>query len=190
MHTFPAQLDDVNATLDWVKQHGEEHGLDHRRIVMFGRSSGGHLALLTSYRRGDPAIKGVVALYPPSDLDWGWDNPSNPAVIDTRGTLTHFIGAPRDEAKAQYEAASPIRFVGGAPPTLLLHGGRDALVKPEQSRRMHKRLAQRGVRHMLIELPWANHGFEANWFGPSGQITSWSVDRFLDAVMPTKRAER
>ena len=69
-----------------------------------------------------------------------------------------------------------------APPLLLIHGGRDELVFAEQSRRLAGRLDQAHARHLLLELPWATHGCDANPAGPGGQITTWAVERFLAAA--------
>ncbi len=182
---FPAQHEDVGQALDFLQAHAGELGVDAGRIVLYGRSAGGQLALLAAYTRRDPAIRGVVALYAPTDLHWSWEHPTSPWVLDTPGTLSAFLGGTPATAPEAFAAASPMHHVGpDCPPTLLVHGGGDELVFAEQSRRLLARLHQESVLALLLEPPGATHGLEV-WLGsPSGQLTAWAVDGLLDAVVP------
>ena len=86
-----------------------------------------------------------------------------------------------------YRDASPIFQAGpGAPPTLLMHGARDPLTWPAQSRRLAGRLAEVGVRLALIEPPWATHGFDYFPSGPGGRAAVWAAETFLSAVFAKK----
>ena len=176
-HPFPAALDDVIAAVAWARTLP---GVDATRTVLFGRSAGGHLALLAATRI--PDLKGVVAYYAPNDMVWSWNHPANPWVVNTPKTLGDFLGGTLDEKPDVYRAASPLDFAERLPPTLLLHGTRDELVFAEQSHRLDKRLTEAGVPHVLLELPWATHGFDGSLWGPGGQVSTWAVDRFLGAV--------
>lgn len=183
-HTFPAQLDDVQAAIRWMRERAGELGTDPERTVLLGRSAGGHLALLGAYTTDDPGIRGVVALYPPTDMNWSWAHPTHPWILDTPKTLSEFLGGSPDQVPERYDAASPIDFVGpDSPPTLLVHGSRDELVFAEQSQRLAARLAESGVPHALVETPWDTHGLDANLGGPGGQLYLWSLERFLGAVL-------
>ena len=51
-----------------------------------------------------------------------------------------------------------------------------------QSRRLAERLRAANVRSRLVELPWATHGFDYNFSGPGGQLSTYAVERFLAAV--------
>ena len=91
-------------------------------------------------------------------------------------------GSPARVEQAYFDA-SPINFVSaGSPPTLLIHGLRDELVPPDQSARLDDRLQKAGVKHLLVSLPWATHGCDRSFAGPCGQLTTYAVERFLDAV--------
>lgn len=70
-HPFPAALDDSIAALDWVAEHGLEHGLDVARIVVAGDSAGGNLAAVVARRIRDQygeALAGQYLIYPVTDL--------------------------------------------------------------------------------------------------------------------------
>lgn len=185
---FPAAHEDVLAAVTWLAREGPALDLDPRRVVLLGRSAGGHLALLAAYTAKDPAIRGVVAYYPPTDLVWSWEHPSNPWVFDSPGVLRAFLGGSPAERPDAYRAASPLGFAAAhVPPTLLLHGGRDELVFLRQSQRLEERLRELGVAHLLVTLPWATHGCDANLAGPSGQLGTFAIERFLAAVLAPTR---
>ncbi|HKP73003.1 MAG TPA: alpha/beta hydrolase [Pyrinomonadaceae bacterium] len=182
-HPFPAARDDVQAAVSFLKTNAARLGIDAGRFVLLGRSAGGQLALLVGYTAGDPAIRGVVSYYAPADMRYGFAHPANPLVYDSRGVLASHLGGTPDDAPAQYDAASPINFVGAdTPPTLLIHGGRDELVSPAQSERLAARLAGASRPHLLLRLPWATHACDFNFGGPCGQISTYAVERFLASV--------
>jgi acetyl esterase/lipase len=189
---FPAARDDLLAAIAFLKRRAGELGLDPARFVLIGRSAGGQLALLTAYTAGDPAIRGAVSLYGPADMVYGYENPASPLVLDSRGVLEAYLGGTPATAPAAYAAASPIGFVTAAtPPTLLIHGARDELVKFAQSERLAARLAEAGRPHLLLALPWATHGADFNLSGPFGQISTYAIEHFLAAVTaPAPRSAR
>lgn len=183
-HIFPAALEDVRSALAFLKKQAAAFELDASRMVLIGRSAGAHLALLAGYSTNDPTIRGVVSFYGPADLHYGYAHPANPAVLDTRLVQEEFLGGSPAQIGEVYTRASPICMVGpDTPPTLLIHGGRDELVSPHQSERLAESLAQAGRRHLLLLLPWATHGCDANLSGPSGQLSTFAIERFLSAVM-------
>ncbi|MEO7913223.1 MAG: alpha/beta hydrolase [Roseiflexaceae bacterium] len=183
-HRFPAARDDVLTAIEYLKNHAQELGIDPRRFVLLGRSAGAQLALLVAYTANDPAIRGVVDFYGPADLVYGYEHPARKRVLDSVGVIERFLGGSPTSAPETYAAASPIDQIGpDCPPTLLIHGGRDTLVAPIQSDRLAGRLAQARIQHMLLHLPWAEHGCDVNFSGPSGQISTYAIERFLAAVM-------
>jgi acetyl esterase/lipase len=180
---FPASRDDVLAAVDYVKTHASEFGVDPSRLVLLGRAEGGQLALLAGYSSHDPAIRGVVSVYSPTDLRSAYDHPSPRALYDTRAVLEAYVGGPPASADRQYFDASPINFVSAAaPPTLLIHGARDQTIAIDQSTQLDERLLQAGVKHVFVKLPWATHGCDKSFGGPCGQIILYAVERFVDSV--------
>ncbi len=183
----PTQSDDIAALIAGLKERAPELGVDASRLALYGRSAGGQLALLHAAKARDPAIKAVIAAYPVTDFVWSWDHPTNPRVVDSFATITDYLGRRReaDPDRAVFRDASPIFQVStDMPPTLLGHGGRDELVFFEQTQRFDARLSELGVPHLLLGLPWATHGFDANLTGPGGQLWSWSVERWLRRWLP------
>ena len=188
---FPAALEDIRRSISFLEEHGDDFGIDSSRVVLLGRSAGGHLALLAAYTLDHEAIRGVVGLYPPTDMKWSWQRPSPKRIMDSNAAIADLIGGSLEEAAGAFDQASPIRFVQpDSPPTLLIHGGKDMLVSPLQSRRLARELARAAVPHFHLELGWGNHGMDANLAGPSGQMTLYAVERFLEFAMGTNSKRR
>jgi acetyl esterase/lipase len=180
---FPASRDDVLAAVEYLKAHGAEFGVDPTRLVLLGRAEGGQLALLAAYSTPDPAIRGVISVYSPTDLRAAYDHPSPRLLYDTRSNLETYVGGPPAKADKQYYDASPINFVNAStPPTLLIHGSRDQTIGIEQSAQLDDRLMQAGVKHVFVKLPWATHECDKSFGGPCGQIVLYAVERFVDSV--------
>jgi acetyl esterase/lipase len=181
--TFPAPIEDVRAAIVFLQSRAGQLGIDPNRIVLLGRSAGGQIALTAGYTSKGLPIRGIISFYGPTDMYWDWDHPGNPQVIDTPTNLREYLGGTPLEVPAAYDAASPIRLVTpSAPPTLLLHGGRDELVSPEDSALLSKRLTEAGVRNLNVTLPWATHGFDYIVRGPGGQISAYAIEYFLETV--------
>jgi acetyl esterase/lipase len=180
---FPAATDDVNAAIDYLKSHARSLGVDSSRIVLVGRSAGGQLALQSAYTKNDPAIKGVAALYAPSDQIWGWEHPTNTRVYDSFAVLRNFLHGEPSEIHDAYIAASPINYIGSHTiPTLLLHGSMDPLVSVKQSERLDSALSLMKRPHLLVEMPWATHGCDYVFYGPCGQTVTFAIERFVASV--------
>jgi acetyl esterase/lipase len=187
-HRYPAARDDLLAAIENLKRHAPELGIDPRRFVLLGRSAGAQLALLVAYTASDTAIRGVVGFYGPADLVYGYKHPARKAVIDSVGVIERYLGGSPAGVPDVYAAASPIAHAGPhSPPTLLIHGRRDTLVAPIQSDMLARRLAEAGAQSMLLSLPWAEHGCDVNFSGPSGQISTYAIERFLAAVTNDER---
>jgi acetyl esterase/lipase len=177
---WTAQIDDVRTALTWIHRHGSEHGADVSRMALVGRSSGAHLALLAAYAPGSPPVSAVVSLYGPTDLTRGFREPPRPDPLDVRAILQGFMGGTPDDQPEAYTAASPITYATRPqPPTLLIYGGRDHVVSPRFGAALHDRLRATGTTSVLLELPWAEHAFDAVPFGPGGQLALYHTERFL-----------
>ena len=193
---FPAGRDDVLSAIAYLKVYAKELGLDATRLALLGRSAGGQLALLAAYTANDPSIRGVISVYGPTDLRYGYEHPAGKGLIDTRGVLEAYLGGSPANADDAYFAASPINFVSpSSPPTLLIHGLNDRHVLPEESARLEAKLQASSVKHMYVRLPWATHGCDWSFKGPCGQISTYAVEQFLERVMkapvpPKEQAER
>jgi len=182
---FPAARDDVHSALDWLRQNAGLLHLDAKQWVLLGRSAGGEIALAAAYDRKDPSVRGVIALYAPSDLTFAYAIPDNPLIMNSRKVIAAYLGGTPDQKPQLYTEASPLNAVDArTPPTLMIHGLRDELVWPVHAERLSARLALARRPFYFLKLPWATHGFDIHLNGPSGQLSLYAIEYFLAAVMP------
>ena len=55
---WPAQIEDVKASIRWARLHAADLGVDPRRIAVAGYSAGGHLALFAAGTQNRPEFEG------------------------------------------------------------------------------------------------------------------------------------
>jgi acetyl esterase/lipase len=179
----PLPVEDVYTAMDYLRAHAIGLQVDINQFVLLGRSAGAQIALLAAYRQPVPGLKGVIDFYGPADMVWGYSLPANPWVMDSRKVLEDYLGGTYTAVPKNYEASSPIEFVNKmSVPTLIIHGEHDVLVAYEHSIRLKKKLTENGIKHFFLSLPWATHGFDYNLHGPGGQLSTYSVERFLHNV--------
>jgi acetyl esterase/lipase len=177
---WPAQIADVRAALTWIRAHAGDYEGDPARLALVGRSAGAQLALMTAYLEGASRVSAVVSYYGPTNLAEGWRVPPRPDPLGVRAVLESYLGGTPDEVPDRYRAASPVTQVSAAaPPTLLVYGTRDHVVEARFGRELHERLRAAGATSVLLEIPWAEHAFDALPGGLSGQLSLYYTERFL-----------
>ena len=178
-HPLPVQ--DVRSALDYLKTHATKLAIDSSRFVLLGRSAGAQIALLAAYTLNDKAVKGVIDFYGPADMVWGYSEPSNPLVMNSRKVMEDYLGGTYNAVPQSYESSSPINYVSErSVPTLIIHGKNDVLVAYEHSIRLQDKLNRYRVKNYFLSLPWATHGFDYNLNGPGGQLSTYAVKQFLE----------
>ena len=140
---FPAQLQDVQQAVLWLRAHASDLNVLKNRIGAWGYSAGAHLA----------ALAGVTS---PSDR-WFVDGARVQAVVaggtpvDLRnyknGPLTKGLtGVSYDENPGLWREASPLALVSrDDPPTFLYHGTFDFTVGDNNAHAMYQALNSNGV---------------------------------------------
>jgi acetyl esterase/lipase len=181
---WPAQRDDLLAAIRFLRDHASALGIDPDRLVLLGRSAGGQIATAAAYGEVIPGVRGIVDIYGPTDFDLTWDAATRPRSLDHRYNLELFLGGNPQTARAVYRSAGGAKLVTPrAPPTLILQGGLDINVFPEQAEMLDRNLAAAGVPHALVSLPWAGHAFDfVNFNTPGAQIGRYAIARFLASV--------
>jgi acetyl esterase/lipase len=181
---FPTQIEDIQTGLRWIGQNAATYNIDLNRVALMGWSAGAHLALLAAYQSEIIPIRAVISYYGPTDLAAGYRDPPRPDPINTRAVLEAFLGGSPDQLPQPYELASPIHSVrAGLPPTLLIYGKRDHIVKPIFGQQLYDKLHLTGNKAVLISIPWAEHAFDAVFRGLGNQMALYYTERFLALVM-------
>jgi acetyl esterase/lipase len=182
---------DVKCLLGRLREQGDRFGIDPGRVFLLGRSAGGEIALVAAYSAGDPRlppscavedapVSAVTALYAPTDLAWGHAHPIRPDVVRGPEAIELYLGGTPEQAPDAYRLASPLTWADHPlPPTLLVHGTDDRLVSVEHSRRLARGLRAAGQPVELVEIPFADHAFDARPGGFGEQLARQVVVRFL-----------
>jgi dipeptidyl aminopeptidase/acylaminoacyl peptidase len=151
-HMGGKDLDDI---VDAAKYIVAEHGVNPKRIGVYGGSYGGFITLMAMFTQPDVFAAGA-ALRPVSD--WALYN---------HGYTSDILNVPQSDPEA-YKRSSPIYFAGGLKGALLIcHGMVDTNVEFEDTVRLVQRLIElRKPNWDLAVYPVENHGFI--------QPTSWA----------------
>jgi acetyl esterase/lipase len=148
---FPAQLHDVKAAIRWLRANAGCLGVDPARVVAWGESAGGHLAVLAGLTAGRPELEGTVGEHVGESSSVcgviDWYGPMNLLTLSAQHLPTSdkrpddagswesaMVGAALQSDPARSRAASPIAYVhAGAPPIQIHHGTNDGQVPFAQS---------------------------------------------------------
>ena len=145
---WPAQVQDVNCAIRYLRANATDLGLDPNRIGVSGNSAGGHLSLMaaaTNYDQifeGDGGsnevsseIKAVCAIYPPTIIrQLEMLNPLENAFLMLMG---------KEAKKEDFDKASPLNYVTeDYPPCMLIHGSADSVVRLKDSTKFYEKLIE------------------------------------------------
>jgi acetyl esterase/lipase len=179
-YRFPAQLEDVRSALTFIKKHAVENETDLDRVALIGRSAGAQLAMLAAYQDPPIPIRAVIDYYGPVNLTAGYQHVPSPDPIESRSTLRAFLGGTPQDFPQLYHQASPINAVKPAlPASLLIYGQKDHIVESKYGKDLAQQLRSQGNRAVFIEIPWADHAFDAVFSGVSNQLALYYTERFL-----------
>ncbi|MFT3997149.1 MAG: alpha/beta hydrolase [Asticcacaulis sp.] len=165
--TAPAAVTDALCALSWTKANAARYHFDASRIVAYGTSAGGHLALMagllpSSTHLADaacgplPKTAAILDYYGPTDLVPGVTAPKPWA------SLLNWIGPVKDPAALAKEM-SPMTYVQkGAPPVFIVHGTDDPTVPYAQSTLLHEALTSASVPTQFHTVQGGVHGKFSN----------------------------
>ncbi len=164
---YPAQIQDCQTAVRWLRSHAKEYNLDPERFGVWGASAGGHLVALLGTASDAKEFTGkegasdvsarvqcVVDWFGPTDLvklGGGRDRGNSP--------ISKLLGGSSQDRLELAKSADPINYVSqDDPPFLIMHGDKDTLVPVNQSELLTESLKAAGVEVTLKVLPGAGHG--------------------------------
>ncbi len=127
--TMKDALEDAMKGLNWLRENGENLGVDKSRIIIGGGSAGGMIAVNFCYKDGGEA--------------GDWDKSGVVALVD-------LWGSPKPEWSF-YEVNA------GDPPAIIVHGTQDASVAFSNSLELEKALKSQAVTYELVPVEGAGH---------------------------------
>jgi acetyl esterase/lipase len=165
---WPAQLDDAQLAVRWVRSNAAAYNVDPDRICAFGVSFGGKLAALLGMR--DTAEDSNLALSTYSSrvscvvsAAGNLDPTQQPLDLEDRNAIM-LLGGTLSEVPERYEDYSPLAQVRpDTAPFLVFHGGADQYVSLEEPRQFVNALHEAGIEVTYAEFPTADHFYWFEW---------------------------
>ena len=154
---WPAQLDDVQRAVRWLRANASKYNIDPNHIGAFGHSAGAQLAALLGMEdtrdNSDPAlakyssrVQAVVDVGGPSDFLTNRD-------ADGDAALANFFGGDFTKLPVLWCSASPVFHVEkSSAPFLIVHGTSDPQVPIAQAQELYDKLQHAGVPVTFIKL--------------------------------------
>ncbi len=155
----PAEVEDVERSIAWVRDHAADYDVDPDQIGLLGSSSGGNLAVLAA--DADHDVEGgpvavVASLSGLYDLPGILDQPG--VAEDVEEKIEDYMGCGVDECRELWEDASPITHVDPSDPPMFLAGATDEDIPEQQAVEMGQVLDEAGVPNQVEVLDLQGHG--------------------------------
>ncbi len=170
---------DLTDHVDGAKYLVSEHGVDAKRIGIYGGSYGGFITLMAMFTEPDVFAAGA-ALRPVTD----WAHYNHPYTAN-------ILNNPQSDAEA-YKQSSPIYFASGLKGALLIcHGMVDTNVHFQDSVRLVQKLIElRKENWEIAPYPVEDHGFEraSSWADEYKRILKLFENNLLKNLAPEKSA--
>ena len=160
----PGAVEDTRCALRWVIRNAEKYNFDTDKIVLTGRSAGGHLSLITGMLpasssldrrclgRDDLKVAAIVNWFGITDVDDLLEGGNMQSYAVT------WLGSQSDRHEIA-RRVSPLSYVRpGLPPVLTIHGDADRVVPYDHAVRLHRALDESGVPNQLVTIPGGKHG--------------------------------
>ena len=160
----PAAVEDCRCALQWVIRNAEKYAFDPSKLVVTGRSAGGHLSLITGML--DPSAgldrdcPGDETLQVAAIVNWFGITDVGDLLdgVNEKSYAVRWLGSLEDRFQIA-KRVSPLTYIRrGLPPVLTIHGDADKTVPYQHAVRLHKALKEKGVENELLKIPGGGHG--------------------------------
>jgi acetyl esterase/lipase len=154
---WPAQFDDVQRAVRWLRANAAKYNVDPDHIGAFGHSAGAQLAALLGMEdtrdNSDPAlakyssrVQAVVDVSGPTDFLSDRDP-------DGDAALANLFGGDSTKLAAVWRDASPVSHVAKSnAPFLIVQGTQDSMVAMAQPQELYDKLQQAGVSVKFVKV--------------------------------------
>lgn len=175
------QIENVGYFTKMMELNSTKFKADIDNVFIIGRSAGGNLASLVTLGYKNPlfegnfssgmTVRGGVWFYPVTNI-----------TRDDAGSFDSFVegNLPIEEQYKKLFAANLITNSTIVPPILILHGSKDGLATYSiQGLGFYNLASSLGRKCLFITIPNAGHGFDYDFSGFGGQLSTYYVERFI-----------
>jgi acetyl esterase/lipase len=176
--TWPAQIEDVQKALRYVRENARHFGIDPTRIASLGMSAGGHLATMVALRDDPAGRDGRVNTAVNLDGEHDMTMPPEQVMADFENILTKVMGHASPWSDAELRDISTVTFARPDVSLLTVHGAGDDNVYVTQGERITAELRSRGAEAEFVRI----EGREGNCHSDCWRVARArrAIHRFLD----------
>lgn len=159
--TYPAQIDDVQASVLWLREPEQvERFRLNSSVSLLGSSAGAIISLSAAAALvgNDAPVASVVALSPAGSLTADAAELGDPRP-ELEQVVLGYLGCEVITDCPIAAQASPVATAGLLPPTLIVHGT-DELIPLAQAELLDEALTADGVEHEFVVVDGTRHGLQ------------------------------
>jgi acetyl esterase/lipase len=181
---YPDMLQDVQRSIQLLRENAEKFGINPTQVGVMGFSAGGHLTAMSGLFF-DSNVLSLVGIEPTVSLKPDFIAPIYP-VVSLTADCTHkrsrrgLLGEGKSISEAMKDSLSLERHVRmDMPPTFLMNCKDDPIVKYHNSELLDSAMTAKGVPHKYIQYQTGGHGFGATAAKTTAEAIAWK-DEFIN----------
>ena len=176
--TWPAQIEDVQKALKYIRANSARFRIDPSRIASLGISAGGHLATMVALRDDPAGAEGRVHAAINLDGEHDMTMPPEQVMDDFDEILTKVMGHSAPWSDTELRDISTVTFARPDVAVLTIHGAGDDNVYVMQGERITSALESKGADVEFVRI----EGKEGNCHDDCWKIprAREAIHRFLD----------
>ena len=181
---YPDMLQDVQRTIQLIREHADEYGIDPAKVGVMGFSAGGHLTAMSGMFF-DTDVLSLVGVKPSVSLRPDFIAPIYP-VVSLTTPYTHkrsrrgMLGEGKAISPVMKDSLSLERHVRpDMPPVFLVNCVDDPIVDFRNSMLLDSALTAKNVPHKYIRYMTGGHGFGADPKKTTSEAIAWT-DEFIN----------
>jgi acetyl esterase/lipase len=176
--TWPAQIEDVQNALKYMRANAHTFRIDPARIASLGMSAGAHLATMVALRDDPESPDGRVTVAINLDGEHDMTMPPERVMDDFENILTKVMGHAPPWSDAELRDISTVTFARPDVALLTVHGAGDDNVYVAQGDRITAELRSRGAATEYVRL----EGREGNCHSDCWKVAraKKAIHRFLE----------
>ena len=179
--TWPAQIEDVQKALRFIRANARRFGIDPDRVASLGMSAGGHLATMVALRDDPAGADGRVNAAINLDGEHDMTMPPEQVMADFEDILTTVMGHPPPWSDAELRDISTVTFARSDVSVLTVHGAGDDNVYVTQGERITAELESKGADTEFVRIDGEEGDcHEDCWKVPRARR---AIHRFLDRTL-------